>query len=111
MKLYGIPNCDSVRKAKAILDAHGKSYQFIDLRQSPPEIALLSDWLARFGSTLINKRSTTYREHKQAVITAENAGEDAIIALLQQYPTLIKRPIISDNNDNVWLGLDVPPLQ
>ena len=81
MKLYGIPTCDSVRKARRILDQRGAHYQYIDLRQNPPDDALLRDWFARFGSALVNKRSTTYREHKAAVLAAEAAGDDALIAL------------------------------
>lgn len=110
MKLYGIPTCDSVRKARSILDQRGTRYQYIDLRQNPPDDAVLRDWLSRFGTALINKRSTTYREHKAAVLAAEAAGDDALIALLHEYPTLIKRPVIS-RGDDVWLSLNVPPLQ
>ena len=110
MKLYGIPNCDSVRKARNILDQRGVRYHFIDLRQAPPDETLLRDWLARFGSALINKRSATYRAHKAEVLAAEAAGGDALIALLRALPTLIKRPVIVSDAD-VWLGLDAPPLQ
>ena len=110
MKLYGIPTCDSVRKARRILDQRGAHYQYIDLRQNPPDDALLRDWFARFGSALVNKRSTTYREHKAAVLAAEAAGGDALIALLYALPTLIKRPVIVSDAD-VWLGLDARPLQ
>ena len=110
MKLYGIPNCDSVRKARNILDQRGVRYHIIDLRQAPPEETLLRDWLARFGTTLINKRSATYRAHKAEVLAAEAAGGDALIALLYALPTLIKRPVIVSDAD-VWLGLDARPLQ
>ena len=65
-------------------------------------------WLARFGTTLINKRSATYRAHKAEVLAAEAAGGDALIALLYALPTLIKRPVIVSDAD-VWLGLDAPP--
>ena len=110
MKLYGIPNCDSVRKARNILDQRGVRYHFIDLRQAPPDETLLRDWLVRFGTTLINKRSATYRAHKAEVLAAEAAGGDALIALLYALPTLIKRPVIVSDAD-VWLGLDARPLQ
>ena len=109
MKLYGITTCDSVRKARKILDQRGVQYQYIDLRQNPPDETLLRDWLARFGAALINKRSTTYHEHKAAVLAATAAGDAALIALLREQPTLIKRPVISCG-DEVWFGLDVPPL-
>ncbi len=52
MKLYGITTCDSVRKARKILDQRGMQYQYIDLRQNPPDETLLRDWLARFGTAL-----------------------------------------------------------
>ena len=110
MKLYGIPHCDSVRKARNILDQRGVRYHFIDLRQAPPDETLLRDWLARFGTTLINKRSATYRAHKAEVLAAEAAGGDALIALLYALPTLIKRPVIVSDAD-IWLGLDARPLQ
>lgn len=110
MKLYGIPHCDSVRKARNILNQRGVRYHFIDLRQAPPDETLLRDWLARFGTALINKRSATYRAHKAEVLAVEAAGGDALIALLRALPTLIKRPVIVSGTD-VWFGLDARPLQ
>ena len=92
--LYGIPNCDTVKKARRWLDEHGVSYTFTDLRETPVGKARLKQWLAAVGAdTLMNRRSTTWKQ------LADNARPDAddaaaVIATLDAHPTLIKRPVL-----------------
>lgn len=104
MTIYGIPSCDSVRKTRRWLAQRCVDYTFRDLRDSPPSAAQLANWYQTFGDALVNKRSTTYRQHKAAVNHALAQGETTIIALLSEHPTLIKRPVIEIDGDAVLLG-------
>ena len=93
IKLYGIPNCDTVKKARKWLDAQGIDYQFHDFRQDGVDKKLLQGWLEKLGwETLLNRRSTSWRalDEKQKSIQSDN---DALKLLLAN-PTLIKRPVL-----------------
>jgi len=91
--LYGIPNCDSVRKARSWLAAHQIDYRFVDFKDAPPKITTLNHWLEALGATqLVNRRSATYRQLNQANKNALEAGD--VAAILAAHPTLIKRPVL-----------------
>lgn len=92
-KVYGIKNCDTVKKALKWLDANGFAPQLHDYRKD----GLNSDWLqamaAQFGwEALLNKKSTTWRNLDEAQKT--DLDEAKALALLNAQPTLIKRPIV-----------------
>lgn len=91
--LYGIKNCDTVKKARQWLDQHGIEYRFHDFRGDGLEEKLAQKWLDEIGlDTLLNKRGTTWKqldENLRAQVNAKNAG-----ALLVEHPTLIKRPVL-----------------
>lgn len=92
-KLYGIKTCDTVRKAKRWLDSHEVDYEFVDFKGTPPEIAQTTHWLNSVGSdTLINRRSTTWRQLDDSQKALTQTAE--LAALLVQQPTLIKRPLL-----------------
>jgi Spx/MgsR family transcriptional regulator len=91
--LYGINNCDTVRKARRWLEAHGIEYRFHDLRQDGLDSVTLQEWLDELGwQTLVNKRSTTWKQLDPAL----REGMDAVTAraALLEHPTLIKRPVL-----------------
>lgn len=91
--LYGIPNCDTVRKARRWLDEHGVAYDFHDLRADGLERSQVAAWLDALGhEQLINRRSSSWR----SVPAAEReALDDArAIALVLEQPTLIRRPLL-----------------
>jgi len=91
--LYGIPNCDSVRKARSWLAAHQIDYRFVDFKDAPPKITTLNHWLEALGATqLVNRRSATYRQLNQANKNALEAGD--VAAILAAHPTLMKRPVL-----------------
>lgn len=106
LSVYGIPNCTSVRKARKYLEDHHIDYDFINLRDTPPESAKIKCWLATFDTALVNKRSSTYRNHSEEAKTALEQGEEAIIALLRAHPTMIKRPIIEYDDQPLIFGFD-----
>lgn len=93
IKLYGIPNCDSCKKAQKWLQQHSTDYQFIDLRAEPPTASKLEAWLTQHGvDKLVNRRSTTWRnlsEKEKDGLTAKSA-----VGLLKSNPTLMKRPLL-----------------
>lgn len=93
MKLFGIKNCDTVRKARKWLDQHGADYQYHDFREQGLEESQVKAWLARVpAERLVNKRSTTWKQLDEA--TRDNLSGDNLPALLAAHPTLIKRPVL-----------------
>lgn len=100
--IYGIPNCDTVRKARRFLEQHQVDYDFHDVREQPLHAETLTEWLQHVDrDTLINKRSTSWRELNDS--ERELADDGVAIELLQRYPTLMKRPVLTIN-DNVVVG-------
>ena len=95
LTLYGISNCDTVRKAKKWLDAHQVDYRFHDFRKDGLTAADIESWQSQLGlEKLINKRGKTWRQLSDAEREmAENPNSQAT-ELLLQYPALIKRPLL-----------------
>ena len=95
--LFGIPNCDTVRKARKWLDEHGLTHEFIDFRADRPSLKKISEWLSAVGpERLINRRSTTYKQLSQGDKVALEGGDT--VTVLRAQPTLIKRPVLEWNN-------------
>lgn len=92
MKMYGIANCDTVKKAQKFLNARQATYAFHDFKKEGLDLALLQSWLNKVPlETLVNKRSTSWKQLDNAQQQALLAGE---LGLLIQRPTLIKRPVL-----------------
>ena len=90
---YGIPNCDTVKKARAWLDAKGIAYTFHDYKKEGADPAKLRGWIAAKGwETVLNRRGTAFRKLDPAV-TADLDAEKAA-ALMQANPSTIKRPVV-----------------
>jgi len=95
--LFGIPNCDTVRKARKWLDDQGLTHEFVDLRADTPSETKINEWLSAVGSErLINRRSTTFKQLSEGD-KATLEGGDAV-SVLRTQPTLIKRPVLEWNN-------------
>lgn len=91
--LYGIPNCDTVKKARNWLDAKGVAYAFHDYKKVGADPAKLAEWQARAGwEKVINRAGTTFRK----LPDADKAGLDAAkaVRVMVANPSTIKRPII-----------------
>ena len=98
MKLYGLKNCDSCKKALKALQSAGQSVEFIDLRTVPVVAEQLQKWLDEHGdAVLVNRKSTTWRG------LDDQARQQPVLALLMANPTLIKRPVI-ESGDNSFVG-------
>jgi Spx/MgsR family transcriptional regulator len=101
MKLHGIVNCDTVKKARAWLDARAVPYEWVDFRKSPPSAGDLRRWCRVVGwETLLNRRGTTWRALDDAAKAAV-VDERSAIALMAAQPTLIKRPVVEAHGDVV----------
>ena len=91
--LYGIPNCDTVKKARKWLDAKGVDYAFHDYKKEGADAAKLAKWIDAHGvDVVLNRRGTTFRK----LSDAEKADIDAekAVTLLEQSPSMIKRPVV-----------------
>jgi arsenate reductase len=94
--LYGIPNCDTVKKARKWLEMQHLDYQFHDFRKDGVDSTLVAPWLQQVDSTvLLNRRSTTWKQLSDADKSVTT--DDQLISLLVANPTLIKRPVIDCN--------------
>ncbi|MGD9661464.1 MAG: ArsC family reductase [Porticoccaceae bacterium] len=102
MKLYGISNCDTVKKARRWLSQHNIDYSFHDLRRDGLDEATVQQWLDTLGAEiLVNKRSTTW---KNLDTELRNRLDETMIAkILAAHPTLAKRPILN-NEGNILAG-------
>lgn len=91
--LYGIPNCDTVKKARAWLDARGTAYVFHDYKKAGIDRARLEAWVAELGwETLLNRAGTTFR--KLADVDRANLDAARAVQLMLAAPSMIKRPVL-----------------
>jgi len=90
---YGIPNCDTVKKARNWLEAQGADYAFHDYKKEGADPAKLAQWIEAKGlDTVLNRRGTTFRklsDEQKADIDAAKA-----VALMVEQPGMIKRPVV-----------------
>jgi len=102
--LYGINNCDTIKKAKRWLEANGIEYCFHDYKKVGIDQKTLTNWCEQFGwEAVLNKRGTTWRKLDEDL----KAGINPIkaIALMQEQPSMIKRPVFISGNKKL-LGFD-----
>lgn len=102
--LYGIPNCDTVRRARAWLDGHAVEHVFHDYKKAGLDEARLRAWVDELGwKALLNTRGMMWRKVPRAV--RDGIDEASAIALMCETPTMIKRPVL-DTGDNRHVGFD-----
>lgn len=106
-RLHGIPNCDTVKRARAWLAAQGQAHDFVDFKKQPPDAARLQRWSDALGGeqALLNRRGTTWRRLDEAQRAAAEAPAGAL-ALLQAQPSLIRRPVVEWGDGGVTAGFD-----
>jgi len=101
MIIYGIKNCDSVKKALKYMKEHNLEYEFIDFKTTPVNEGKISSWLKHVSiDKLFNSRSTTYRNFKLKELNLDNNGK---ATWLVKENLLIKRPVI-EIDDNLVVG-------
>ncbi len=90
--LYGIKNCDTVKKARTWLEQNNIAYQFHDFRADGLDKQQVNNWISELGlETLVNKRSTTWKELDEAT---KNQFDTNALDVITENPTLIKRPLL-----------------
>ncbi|ETD72933.1 reductase [Pelistega indica] len=102
LHIYGLKNCSTCVKAQKWLSAQGVAFEFHDLRQQVPSFDELARWADNVGwDALINKKSQTWRQltDVQKALTAPND----LSQLVQAYPSLLKRPLLENTQNNMML--------
>ena len=109
--LYGIPNCDTVEKARTWLAEHGVPHTFHDFKKQGVPEAALDRWLASAGwEKLVNRKGTTWRGLDDATRNAvvDNASAHA---LLMAHASVIKRPVVVWADGTITVGFDAADWQ
>jgi arsenate reductase (glutaredoxin) len=109
LMVYGIPHCDTVKKARAWLDERGVPFVFHDFKKQGVPADRLEDWIKAAGwETLVNRKGTTWRqldEHVKLAVTDDTSAK----ALMLANASLIKRPVIE--RQGVFVGVGLAALQ
>ncbi|WP_153913297.1 ArsC family reductase [Shewanella sp. TC10] len=107
--IYGIKNCDTVRKARKWLEAENQNFTFHDFREQGINADIINQWFELTNwELLFNKRSTSFRnltDEQKADITKEKA-----LQLMVEFPTLIKRPVLIQN-EQILIGFKAADYQ
>lgn len=103
-KVYGIPNCDTIKKVKDWLDAHKIKYEFHNYKTEGIDAQRLKAWCAQVGwETILNKKSTSWRELDTAT-QGKVTSEKTAIPLMLENNSIIKRPVIERGDKVVVVG-------
>ena len=107
VKLYGLKNCDTCRKALKALGAAGRAHDFVDVRADGVSAEQITGWAGAVGwEKLLNTKSTTWRGLSEA--EKADVDEAKAVALMVEHPTLLKRPVIeADGKVTVGWSTDV----
>ncbi|HEX2793484.1 MAG TPA: arsenate reductase [Croceicoccus sp.] len=104
MIVYGIPNCDTVKKARNWLDQKRVAYAFHDYKKQGVPEDRLRDWVAAKGwDVLLNRRGTTFRKLDEVAKADIDAGK--AVAIMLAHPSTIKRPVV-EHGDDLLVGFD-----
>lgn len=105
LTLYGIPNCNTMKKARAWLDAKHLDYHFHNYKKAGIDQARLQHWIEQLGwETLVNRRGTTWRQLPEE--QREAIDEALALQLMQANPSLIKRPVL-ETEKGLLVGFDL----
>lgn len=104
LSIYGIKNCDTMKKTFAWLEAHGIAYEFVDYKKAGVAASRLPDWNRRAGwKLLLNTRGLMWKKLSEE--ERADVDEAKALALMAKYPSLIKRPV-ADCGDDLLVGFD-----
>ncbi len=106
LDVYGIRNCNTVKKALAWLDEHGVDYRFHDFKREGVDEDRLRRWVEALGwEALLNRKGLTWRRLSEDERARVNDAESAM-ALMREKPTIIKRPVVERDGEVILLGFD-----
>jgi len=102
--VYGIPNCDTVKKARAWLTQHGVEHAFHDYKKAGVPVALLPQWLGALGwQSLLNRKGPTWRK-LDAALQATVVDDASATALMCAHSSVIKRPVVVWPDGRISVG-------
>lgn len=101
--LYGIPNCDTVKKAKKLLEDNSIDFEFFNFKKEKPSKKQIKEWASFLGDLPVNKRGPTFRKIKEAF---EAGNKDQRIELILENLSSIKRPILEKNGKVLAVGFE-----
>ena len=103
MKIYGIKNCDTMKKARAVLDTKRVAYDFHDYKAKGLDKAKLEGWAKKVGwGTLLNRAGTTFKKLPDK--DKEGLTEKKAIGLMLAQPSMIKRPVLELSGGRILVG-------
>lgn len=104
IKVYGIPNCETVKKARAWMAQRGHDYVFHDFKKEGVPESRLAHWIAQVGwEKLVNRKGTTWRRLDPA-LQASLTDAASAHALMVQHASVIKRPVVEWSNGDITVG-------
>lgn len=103
MKLFGIPNCDTVKKARTFLEKKNVDYEFVDFKKYKPTTTDIKRWSEAFGGLPVNTKGVTYKKHKEHF---ESLGAQEKITFLQENTSMIKRPVLEKDGKVLFFGFE-----
>ncbi len=102
-KLFGIPNCSTVKNARTYLEKNGAPVNFIDFKKNPPQEADIKRWIEAFGGMPVNTKGVTYKKYKD---TFEALSLKEQILFLKEHTSMIKRPVLEREGQVLAFGFD-----
>ena len=109
LTIYGIKNCDTMKKAFVWLDEHHIAYQFHDYKKSGLNETVLQPWLAAYGwQALVNQKGSTWRK---LALDKDTLSNDSALPLILAHLSLLKRPILKLATDQLLIGFHVDTWQ
>lgn len=102
-KLFGIPNCDTVKKARVFIEKKGVEAEFVDFKKYTPTKDDIERWSEVFGGLPVNTKGVTYKKHK---LLFETLSHQEKIAFIQENTSMIKRPILEKNGKVLAFGFE-----
>ena len=106
IKMYGIPNCDTVKKARDWLTAQGVAYEFYDFKKQGLPLDQVNTWIKAVGfDKLLNRRGPTWRKLDEAVQVSVVDGASAV-AVMKLNSSVIKRPVVQWPNGHITVGFE-----
>ncbi len=105
MKVYGIKNCNSVKKSLEFLDSKGINYEFIDVKKNAPEKSIVENWVNSKGADIvINKKGMMWRK-LPANTREKDLTKNEAVRLALETPTMVKRPVVESDGE-IFIGFD-----
>lgn len=102
-KLFGIPNCDTVKKARTYLEKKKIDYEFVDFKKYRPTDEDIEKWAKTFGDLPVNTKGTTYKKHKEVY---ESLTPKKKVSFIQENTSMIKRPILEKKGKVLAFGFN-----